>query len=176
MTPNEYQTLAARTLIDKPDFEISQDNLSLIWHAICQASLTGEIADYLKKGIFHQHGFRHADLLIMLRTAGNHLQLFGAIKYAIPTSDFRTMLFWNVIGLIGESGEIATLLTEYTHDDDLDREKLVKELGDCLWYLAALCTKLGVDLEDVMALNIEKLKARYPDGFSAEASRNRFLE
>ena len=109
----------------------------------------------------------------MLQTADTHLLAFGAIKYAIPTSDFRTMLFWNVIGLIGESGEIATLLTEHGNDHDLDREKLIKELGDCIWYLTALCTKLGVDLEDVMALNIDKLKARYPDGYSSEASKKR---
>ncbi len=173
MTPDEYQTLAARTLIDKPDFEISQENLSLIWHAIRQAKLTGDLADYLKKGIFHQHGIDHDELLKMLTKAYTHARAFGAIKYAIPTSAFRIMLFWNVIGLIGESGEIATLLTESSSDDDLDRVKLIKELGDCLWYLTALCTKLGVDLEDVMTLNIEKLKARYPEGFSAEASRNR---
>lgn len=173
MTPNEYQTLAARTLIDKPDFEIPQNNLSLIWHAIRQATLTGDLADYLKKGIFHQHGFSHDELLKRLAQADTHLRAFGAINYAIPASDFRMMLFWNVIGLIGESGEIAALLTQYSSDADLDRARLIKELGDCLWYLTALCTKLDLALEDVMALNIEKLKARYPEGFSAEASRNR---
>jgi len=49
----------------------------------------------------------------------------------------------------------------------------VKELGDCLWYVAAMATALDVDLGEVGARNIEKLRRRYPDGFSAERSLNR---
>lgn len=45
-----------------------------------------------------------------------------------------------------------------------------KELGDVLWYVAALCTKFGFDMGDVMAVNIEKLKKRYPDGYNSRDS------
>ena len=48
-----------------------------------------------------------------------------------------------------------------------------KELGDILWMIAEFCTAHGWKLEDVMHLNIIKLKARYPEGFSGEKSLHR---
>ncbi len=175
MTPNEYQTLAARTLIDKPDFEIPSHHRRAVTAVIALAGTLGTLAEYVKKGIFHQHGFLLTHYIEQLTSFANDAKILTQSDYShAPIWDTRTtMLFWNVIGLIGEAGEVARLLIRYLWGGGLDIEKLIKELGDCLWYLTALCTKLGVDLEDVMALNIEKLKARYPEGFSAEASRNR---
>ena len=56
---------------------------------------------------------------------------------------------------------------------ELKREKLIEELGDVAWYLAETAYALGVDLESVLQGNIDKLKKRYPDGFSVEKSVNR---
>lgn len=114
MNADAYQVAAARTLIDGPDFVLTPEEVMFVWNAMGAAGEAGEIADHVKKAVFHRHG--------------------------------------------------------------LDRDKLVKEIGDCLWYLAALCTKLGIPLSAVMAANIEKLLQRYPDGYSAEASRNRTPE
>lgn len=109
MNADEYQTLAARTLLpdeDRPD--VSDNEFMLIWNAMGLAGEAGEVANHLKKGILHRHGIDHADLF--------------------------------------------------------------EELGDVAWYLAAVCTKLGFDLGEVMAYNVEKLKKRFPAGFSNEAS------
>jgi NTP pyrophosphatase (non-canonical NTP hydrolase) len=59
------------------------------------------------------------------------------------------------------------------HQHGLDRDKLRKELGDVLWYVAGLCSKTGLDMGEVMQANIDKLCQRYPDGYSAEASQHR---
>ncbi len=56
---------------------------------------------------------------------------------------------------------------------ELDVEKVLDELGDVLWFAGELCDCMGISLEDVARHNIEKLRARYPEGFSAERSRNR---
>jgi len=56
MTPSEYQKAAARTLIDKPGFEISDKEIMAIWCSVGLSGETGEVAELLKKGIFHQHG------------------------------------------------------------------------------------------------------------------------
>ena len=78
------------------------------------------------------------------------------------------------LGLAGEAGEVADTLKKHLfHAHPLDREGMVKELGDCLWYVAAMATVLGVELEEIGARNIEKLRRRYPEGFSAERSLNR---
>ena len=84
------------------------------------------------------------------------------------------MVIWNAIGLAGEAGEVCELVKKgIFHQHGLDREKLAKELGDCLWYIAALCTKTGLDMGEVMEENINKLKLRYPNGYSSDDSQKR---
>jgi NTP pyrophosphatase (non-canonical NTP hydrolase) len=78
------------------------------------------------------------------------------------------------LGLTGEAGEVADSIKKVIfHGHKMDRDGLVKELGDVCWYLALLCHAIDVPLEEVMSQNIEKLKKRYPDGFSETASINR---
>lgn len=50
---------------------------------------------------------------------------------------------------------------------------MAKELGDVAWYLAVSANAIGYDLETIMQMNVDKLKARYPDGFDAEHSLHR---
>ena len=86
----------------------------------------------------------------------------------------KDLLINGVMGLCGESGEAIDIVKKYlAQGHELDREKLIKELGDVAWYLAETATALDISLEDVMQLNIEKLKARYPEGFAAEKSLHR---
>lgn len=81
------------------------------------------------------------------------------------------------LGLAGEAGEVADMMKKHLfHSHPLDRDAVVKELGDCLWYVAAMATALDVPLSEVGARNIEKLRKRYPDGFSVERSLNRVAE
>lgn len=78
------------------------------------------------------------------------------------------------LGLAGEAGEVADMLKKHLfHSHPLDDDALVKELGDCLWYVAAMATVLGLEMEEIGARNIEKLRRRYPEGFSIERSLNR---
>lgn len=79
------------------------------------------------------------------------------------------------LGLCGEAGEVAELIKKHIgHGHDLDKQKLVKELGDVLWYLAAVADNNGINLSDVASHNIEKLSARYPQNkFTSEESINR---
>lgn len=78
------------------------------------------------------------------------------------------------LGLAGEAGEVADLFKKVIfHKHDLDLDKVKKELGDVAWYLAVLSDEVGLSLSDVMETNLAKLKARYPDKFSTELSRNR---
>lgn len=111
MNATQYQMEAERTMIAGPEFEIQPEQWMVIWNAIGLAGEAGEVAELVKKGIFHRHG--------------------------------------------------------------LDTDNLVKELGDCLWYIAALCTSTGLDLGEVMQRNIDKLNERYPNGWRAEDSQNR---
>lgn len=78
------------------------------------------------------------------------------------------------LGLTGEAGEVADIIKKYVfHGHELDKEEIIKELGDVCWYVALLSQGIGVPLEDVLQKNIDKLKRRYPEGFSVENSINR---
>jgi NTP pyrophosphatase (non-canonical NTP hydrolase) len=89
-------------------------------------------------------------------------------------SDLELSLIWNALGLAGESGEVVDLIKKQVcHKHGVDRDAIAKELGDVLWYIAAIATKLDLDLSEIADLNIDKLKARYPEGFSFDRSLNR---
>lgn len=78
------------------------------------------------------------------------------------------------LGLCGESGEVADIVKKFRFQGhDLDFEHLAKELGDIAWYLAIGAHAIGYDLETILQMNVDKLKARYPDGFSADRSLHR---
>ena len=78
------------------------------------------------------------------------------------------------LGLAGEAGEVADLIKKHRfHGHDLPKEEIRKELGDVLWYLSQLARLSELDLGEVAIFNIEKLKRRYPEGFSEKDSRNR---
>lgn len=86
----------------------------------------------------------------------------------------KDMLINGVMGLCGESGEAIDIVKKHlAQGHDLDKEHLIKELGDIAWYIAETATALDVTLEEVLTRNIEKLKRRYPDGFAVSKSTNR---
>lgn len=105
----------------------------------------------------------------------NEYQLLAArTRSKLYPADSTTALAVNAMGLCGEAGEVAEMIKKYVgHGHRLDQEKVSKELGDILWYVAEMATRIGVPLEGVASLNIQKLKERYPEGFSTELSINR---
>ena len=78
-----------------------------------------------------------------------------------------------VLGLNSEAGEVAALYQKELQGHTIHKEDVMKELGDVLWMIAELCTNYDIDLEQIARMNIDKLRARYPDGFDPERSINR---
>lgn len=98
-------------------------------------------------------------------------------KLALTTANKETKyprIINGVLGLAGEAGECADIVKKHLFQGhELDKEKLLDEIGDVLWYCAYSADTLGLRLEDIMEHNINKLRARYPEGFSVEKSVNR---
>ncbi len=91
-----------------------------------------------------------------------------------PALSKQDVLLNSVMGLCGESGEAIDLVKKWLHQGhELDKEKLAKELGDIAWYLAEAAYALDLPLEAVLQGNIDKLKARFPEGFSTDKSIHR---
>lgn len=76
-------------------------------------------------------------------------------------------------GMVSEIGELHGLYQKVYQGHRLDEGHLKKELGDLLWFIAEYCTAHAWDMDDIAAMNIEKLQARYPDGFDSEHSLHR---
>ena len=77
-------------------------------------------------------------------------------------------------GMVGEIGEIHSLYQkEYQGHGAPDREHLLKECSDLLWFVAEFLTSQNMSFDECMEVNIEKLKKRYPDGFTSERSLHR---
>ena len=76
-------------------------------------------------------------------------------------------------GMVSEVGELHGIYQKFYqgHLDTDDHRK--KEVGDILWFLAEFCTANGWWLEDIAKMNVDKLRARYPDGFDADHSIHR---
>lgn len=84
------------------------------------------------------------------------------------------LLLNGLMGLNGEAGEAIDILKKHLFQGhELDTAHMAKEIGDVAWYLAVSANAIGYDLETIMQMNVDKLKARYPDGFDAEYSLHR---
>lgn len=83
-------------------------------------------------------------------------------------------IFNACLGLSGEVGEFNDMIKKWIfHEKPLDVEHAKKEAGDICWYLAMLCESFGWSLDEIMQMNVDKLKARYPEGFDVERANHR---
>lgn len=110
----------------------------------------------------------------------------AALEEAVSPVDYRSEVMRNCpafteatiteklslggLGVAGESGEVADIIKKVLyHGVALDatmRTKLIKEMGDVHWYLEYLAAVLGVTTAEVIQANVDKLRARYPNGFN----------
>jgi NTP pyrophosphatase (non-canonical NTP hydrolase) len=83
----------------------------------------------------------------------------------VPAGD--NPLVYSTLGLTGEAGELANKVKKILRGDG-DEAALIaaikEEMGDVLWYLSAMADDLGVTLDEIAAINVEKLKSRYARG------------
>ena len=97
------------------------------------------------------------------------------LLYSVGFEDINVGdLLMGCLGLAGEAGELLDLIKKWIfHGKPLDEEHAKKELGDVMWYVAEISHSFGWSLDEVMEMNIDKLKARYPHGFSEALSNHR---
>lgn len=97
-----------------------------------------------------------------------------ALRTESPTTNETDRILQGAMGLCGESGEYIDILKKYMFQGhELDKKHMAKELGDIAWYLAVSADAIDYDLETIFQMNIDKLKARYPEGFETNKSTHR---
>ena len=103
---------------------------------------------------------------------GNEYQQLAARTISSNLADVDKE-FHALHGMVSEIGELHGIYQKTYQGHSFDGSHAKKELGDLLWFIAEYCTACEWSLEDVMQLNIDKLRARYPEGFDAEHSLHR---
>ena len=89
-----------------------------------------------------------------------------AAKRTSLAEPHRERLLVQALGLCGEAGEVADMMKKWAwHDKPLNRERMIDELGDVLWYVSDLASALNLSLDGIATHNVAKLRRRYPDGF-----------
>ena len=78
------------------------------------------------------------------------------------------------MGLSGEVGELNDMIKKWIfHQSDMDITHAKKELGDIAWYLACMAESFGWSMDEILQMNVDKLRARYPEGFDIERANHR---
>ena len=84
-------------------------------------------------------------------------------KFASPETEIAT---WG-LGIAGEAGDVASCIKKtFAHKNDAVLAGMKENIGDMMWYAAMICNFFGWKLADCLQENINKLKERYPNGFS----------
>jgi len=82
--------------------------------------------------------------------------------YETPTEEILT---WG-LGITGEAGDVASCIKKtFAHKND-QKAGIRENIGDTLWYAAMICNFFNWDMNEVLGENVEKLKARFPQGFT----------
>jgi NTP pyrophosphatase (non-canonical NTP hydrolase) len=104
---------------------------------------------------------------------GREYQELAMRTCAIPASNKEERLHHAVFGLSSEAGEVSGIMQKKYQGHEVDRTHIMKELGDALWFIAEACSACDTTMDEVMDLNIDKLRARFPDGFEVDKSLHR---
>ena len=116
-------------------------------------------------------------MLIEVEDRSGYMELMEYQRTAMATAIYPKNgiagLAYVALGLNGEAGEVAEIVKKIIRDEDVgvSREKLdkaiaakldvvSKEIGDVLWYVAAICSELGLSMDEVAAQNVDKLQSR----------------
>jgi len=75
----------------------------------------------------------------------------------------KEMMTWG-LGISGEAGDVAGCIKKTCSQGDDQKAGIRENLGDVLWYIAAICNTYGWNLEDIFSENVSKLRKRYPTG------------
>ena len=180
MTLDEYQKETERTARRAdygPEQRLNNFGLGLAGEA-------GEVADLLKE---HLHRGQPLDRDKLCRELGDVIWYLAATASTagftlsevaveaehdvLPEFDVEQQLNYFGFDLAGKAGMVCDLLKKHLHHgQSLDRDKLCLKLGDVLGCVAAIASTAGLLFDEVMIVNVAKLRSRYPDGFDAARS------
>lgn len=182
MNYSEYQQLAART--HNPELTLEGGRAC---YSMGLAGEASEVAEYLKTVVFYG---RPLNVVTLIKELGDvhwydvmvakMFDIDGDEIVPVPSEldpkDMagQTLHLYYAISVASAAGAANDYLKKVLfHGHAFDRDRLIVELGKLRWYLAKAAEIVGISEAQVIQANVDKLRARYPDGFSKAASQNR---
>lgn len=171
MNPKTYVKQAVRTKSDKY-YDVLVPP-TIMQTAIIEAMTVGNLVDAIKKALFYGRPYQSPQRLINhAASLPDQIRAKGFNSNAVPVDIQHAIL-----GVFTEGAELMEALGVAAVDGEpLDLVNLDEEVGDLLWYIAVYAKAREKTIEDLMSQNIAKLRARFPDRFTAEQANNRNLD
>lgn len=167
-----YQLAALRTAGDKAE--------DFACHAMGLAGEAGEVVDLLKKHLYHGHALdtgalakELGDVLWYVAVLAHRSGLMLSAVASGMLDGPATPIWCNALRLCAETSYVVGLVESLIDGVVVPRSHQRYALGVVLNRIASIASVIDLDLAEVAAINIAKLKVRYPDGFTAERSMNR---
>lgn len=172
MHSNDYVRAAKTTESDK--FYAEGVALPYFKETLINAIDALEELDKIKKALFYGKNLP----LLGSHQPGEVVRNCYVMDETIGEGDAKRgrRLIHGIVGKATESGELLQALLDMIEGAPLDMVNLVEEIGDGFWYDAILLDEMKLGFEEVMHINIEKLKSRFPEKFSEQAAKVRDLK
>jgi NTP pyrophosphatase (non-canonical NTP hydrolase) len=135
---------------------------------------SAQILDLFKREVFYKKDFSDDQIAVLLEEIHTLSTPNGATR-GKDKIKVNPRILHASLGFATEAGEIIEALVESMEGKDFDTVNFMEELGDINWYQAIAMDETGLNLEDTLDKNINKLKARFPNKFSEERAIKRSL-
>ena len=170
MDINEYVRQSSRTEKDISELVIFGHRNALLKKLLEKVATDSGAVDELKKNIIYGKVLDDDEFCKKYHINEHSLGL----KKQITLDSETARMLHGIVGIAGEAGELAEHLIDNLYQGaKYDRTKVAEELGDLMWYVALVLRVLNVDAEQLLQANIDKLKARYPEKYTAENALHR---
>lgn len=177
----KFQKDALRTESVIPEIVTRKDELSYIIEAFI---LLAEVLDGYKKNIFYNKDAKYnkliGDLPDKLEALSTDI-FYAHSDKPEKLENINTRAIHGMLGVMTETGELASILLKYIDTGEIDIFNLAEELADGAggtnsWYGTLICNVFGIDPNDPPDMVIRKLRVRFPDAYSDELADNRDLD
>lgn len=162
-----HQTMA-------PNIHPERIHLGNVVQCLSELIIWTQNLDTIKKGLFYNRAHEE------LEPEDNNINSasYALVLQNLSDDHYKAVaILHGIIGKITEAGELAEALVDVIkHPKKLDIINVREEVGDGLWYDAILLNAIGSDFNDAMAVNIKKLRARFPNRFTEYDALNRNLK
>lgn len=141
----------------------------------------GNILDMIKKNVFYGKEIDSVILSNLWFKAFDSISRIKSTNRSGPTEEIlkgetNTRIFHALVGIATESTELLEALIKLIQGGELDSVNVCEELGDINWYQAIAIDTLEADFENILTINIDKLRARFPEMFTEKDAIDRDLE